>query len=1227
MTGRIAGKMETYRKGRQRTWPPLLRWRQVPLRAVGGWLCRALRVGMEFLADLNPLGCGIGGYVHAYREAAATLPETAAALQAQLEALRPPATTIAAIMADTRQVCYVDFEDIAVTETEVAVTLHLMEGGQALQSYRIPVVGALADRFRGVREKGNHWRALRQELATLEKEFRNATRSNRRQTAEAELAERSRRIMALRQEITLAEETSRAARREAVEALLATNPAGLPAGLTYCEHYAAGFAGGWETIHALAHFTRTLRHFDNMERLLRRPDLQEVLRAFARDLSAFIAACEEELKKATSLATREHEELNKRLIELKDSAWRISVEVLGNVERIRSLLPGLDLATASPLALREAMATTLVLNEIDRLEFRGRDSAGASKMILFSNRAAYEAFLNSLTEAERQAFAARQDTPLYESGAIRVREGRDGSVVVSFVHKYASVIGDFGENTARIRAAIAQDTIFQKALLAEHEACPSIAHTRWASVGIINEQNCHPVDNTILRGGQPYVLELPEDSPYGPGPAHIFACLNGDIMEYLRLRDELEASGEFAIQGEITTDTKIIPVRVQHYLAQGYLLEDAFRLAVSDFAGSSYAIALHSDLEPHKLFVAMDGSGQAAYVALSQNGPVVASEIYGFVEQTQRFIQVQGGQIFVIDQSELTGDELSGLRTLYHDGTPFQLFPADVQVTEITSRDIDKRGFSHFLRKELEEAMESFEKTTRGKIGLRTVDGKVEPVINLGEEIVPRSMLEKVRTKQYRHIICSGMGTAAAAAYGFGEQMARDLSAGAEMEYLYDDQGHVIGIRVESVTITISASIATEVSGFQLRDDMSDTLLILVTQSGTTADTLSALDRAKERGADFVCIVNRRDSDVTSRVEAGRDGCFYTSDGRDPEVAVASTKAYYAQVAAGKILSLAFAQALGTKDPAEIALEIEELLNLPSKMQRVLTELDPWIEEVAQVATTRKEYGIAASGFNRSGAREARIKIAELTHKAVSEDHLEDIKHIYLSARPLLLLLLAGIPAELIADSAQEVAYFKAHNAAPVVIASESVAEAFKEYAYEVIAIPETRTETAALILNVLAGHLFCYHACRAINKGSLLLARISNDLASFIADRRNRRQTDAAILADPEFRRKAQEAFRTWLREVDNRLFDASLSARQAGQLTALFQAIASGDESPLRQAGLLAPGEAVLDRFLDQLSEAAKETARYIDAIREQAKTVTVGAKRVEQQVEEGSTSCQFN
>jgi len=1186
------------------------------LAAAGERFLKALRAGMERVGDLMPLGCGIGGYAHSSAEPKERIPNTLAALQARLAQLTPPQTDIAALLAETRRTAFAEVGDVRFDGDTATVAVQIMQGGKVVGAQTLALTREERERFRKLQGQAARLRELQAQLGEREDAYKKATtKGERRNHPDEELRAQSEEIIRLRDEAALQEAVLRSAQTEAFSELLATHQSEMGAGVRYQPFYVEDFAGGWETINALADFTRSLRHFDNVETILRQPELQASLRTFAEELNAFVRRSEAALKAATDLATREHEELNKRLIELKDCAWRISEEVLKNVDRLLEILAEKDLRQVSPLTLREAMQTTLVLNEIDRLEFRGRDSCGTAKMIRFPNRAAYQAFLDALTPEEQAEFAARQNTPLFPSGAIRVREAAAGEVILTFVHKYASVIGDFGENTARIRQAIEQDALFQKAIASAHQLCPGIAHTRWASVGIINEQNCHPVDSTILRQGQPYTLTLPPDSPYGAGAAHVFACLNGDIMEYPALREELKASGEFALPGEITTDTKIIPVRVQHYLAAGCDLEEAFRRAAADFAGSSYAIAMQCDLEPHKLFVALDGSGQAAYIGLSPNGPVVASEIYGFVEHTQRYLQVQPGQVFVINQDEVGPGELSGITGMYHDGTRFQVFPADVQTTEITSRDIDKRGFDHFLRKELEEAMESFEKTTRGKIGLREEEGRKKPVINLGPEIVPPRMLEKVRTKQYRTIICSGMGTAAAAAYGFAEQMARDLAPQGQPEYEYDPAGNIRAIRVEWVTLRVYADIATEVSGFQLKDDMSDTLLIFVTQSGTTADTLSALDRAKERNADFICIVNRRDSDITSRVVPGQDGCFYTSDGRDPEVAVASTKAYYAQVAAGKILSLAFAQALGTKSDEEMVVEIEELLALPGKMETVLREIDPWIEQVAQVATTRKEYGIAASGPNRSGAREGRIKIAELTHKAVSEDHLEDIKHIYLSARPMLLLLLAGLPDELVTDSAQEVAYFTAHNAAPVVIASESQTEPFRDQAYAIIAIPDTRTEVASLILNVLCAHLFCYHSCRAINKGSQKLAQASNELGLAIAAQRALGRSDEDILAEAGFRALASKNFALWLTELDHQLFEASLGARQTARLTVLFQAVAEGAGERARQLGLVEPDESVLDVFLGHIDGAVKETARYIDAIREQAKTVTVGAKRVEQ------------
>ena len=107
--------------------------------------------------------------------------------------------------------------------------------------------------------------------------------------------------------------------------------------------------------------------------------------------------------------------------------------------------------------------------------------------------------------------------------------------------------------------------------------------------------------------------------------------------------------------------------------------------------------------------------------------------------------------------------------------------------------------------------------------------------------------------------------------------------------------------------LRVEALPATELSGFGLRADMSDTLVIAISQSGTTTDTNRTVDLARTRGAAVVAIVNRRQSDLTDKA----DGVLYTSDGRDVEMSVASTKAFYAQIAAGFLLAWAIASEVG----------------------------------------------------------------------------------------------------------------------------------------------------------------------------------------------------------------------------------------------------------------------------------------------------------------------------
>jgi glucosamine--fructose-6-phosphate aminotransferase (isomerizing) len=106
---------------------------------------------------------------------------------------------------------------------------------------------------------------------------------------------------------------------------------------------------------------------------------------------------------------------------------------------------------------------------------------------------------------------------------------------------------------------------------------------------------------------------------------------------------------------------------------------------------------------------------------------------------------------------------------------------------------------------------------------------------------------------------------------------------------------HVPTFEVFDTDFEVRAALATEVSGFSLKDDMSDTLVIAVSQSGTTTDTNRTVDLLKDRGASVIAIVNRRGSDLSTKA----DGVCYTSSGRDVEMSVASTKAFYAQAAAG----------------------------------------------------------------------------------------------------------------------------------------------------------------------------------------------------------------------------------------------------------------------------------------------------------------------------------------
>src|SRR6266536_2128706 len=546
-------------------------------------------------------------------------------------------------------------------------------------------------------------------------------------------------------------------------------------------------------------------------------------------------------------------------------------KALDGVDRELHGAAGLACLLAGPDPGRAAMeaygSIQIALAALDRLEVRGRDSAGLD--VLVSGHG-----LDLEAPDVAGLLAERVRDPLYTSGAVRAPGGQLG-----FVYKAASEVGELGDNTRRLRAAIAGDELLRRALERPEARALVLAHTRWASVGLINQANAHPLDQE--EDGDP------TQRPYAVG------VLNGDVDNYL----ELVASHGLRIPGEITTDAKVIPVLLARRLESGLDPAEAFRRTVSELDGS-VAIAAHTVAAPGQLLLALRGSGQSLNVGLTEDAFLVASEPYGLVAETDTYIRMDGeataveadgtagvkGQIVVLDQDG--AGTLEGIRRIDYQGNELPPGPDDLRRAEVTTRDIDRGAAPHYLLKEISEAPSSFHKTLRGRI--RERDGR--RVTNLGPEVLPPDLRERLARGEIRRVFVIGQGTAAIAGRGVAAAMAAAL-AGAELR--------------------ITAMPATELSGFGLDDDMRDTLVVAITQSGTTTDTNRTVDLLRARGAAVLAIVNRRSSDLTHKA----DGVLYTSDGRDVEMSVASTKAFYAQVAAGTLLAFGVAETMGQADP------------------------------------------------------------------------------------------------------------------------------------------------------------------------------------------------------------------------------------------------------------------------------------------------------------------------
>ncbi len=417
--------------------------------------------------------------------------------------------------------------------------------------------------------------------------------------------------------------------------------------------------------------------------------------------------------------------------------------------------------------------------------------------------------------------------------------------------------------------------------------------------------------------------------PHTDCKGRIAVAHNGIIENFQELKEELEARGHHFIS---ETDSEVIPHLIEEYY-DGDLVE-AVRKAISRLKGS-FALAIFSTLEPDVLIGVRKDS--PLIVGVGDGEMLLASDIPAIVSHTHKVIILDNGEIAVLRKDGFEIMDFQGRRR-----------EKAVTIVEWDSRDVELEGYPHYMLKEIYEQPEVIEKNL--KMYLRNNE-----FLLLKDTNLRRLLLTK------RSILIQACGTS--------------KHAGMVGKYLLERFAR-ISTRVEFA------------SEFRYMQPVvqPDTLIVAISQSGETADTLAGVRMAREMGLEVLSIVNVRDSSIARE----SDYVIYTNAG--PEIGVASTKAYTAQVLILTLLALELGVLRGIITPEESKHLINELIKLPGKVRQVL-DMDAEIEHLAARYQSYNDFMFLGRGINYPTALEGALKLKEISYVHANGYAAGEMKH------------------------------------------------------------------------------------------------------------------------------------------------------------------------------------------------------------------------------------------